>query len=268
MNDVKKNMIDSIMEADFVLVGLGGELKAKLSDIERDSRYLDILNRIKAKEEYHWIIPYVECVYLSEHRDTGVKAAYTNLEKMLEGKNYYIVSTCMDDYIYDTGLERDRIVTPCGGYRFVQCTDNCSGTVTKTDMHIFNQIKSCIEGKEEAEDLLGRIEKPVCESCNKDMTFNKIEAEHYAEEGYMERWKHYTEWLQGTVNRKLCVIELGVGMQYPTVIRWPFEKIVFFNQKSSFFRINSKLYQMTEEIKERGHSIKENSTDFLINWFV
>ena len=84
----------------------------------------------------------------------------------------------------------------------------------------------------------------------------------------MVQWEKYMKWLQGTVNRKLCVLELGVGMLYPTVIRWPFEKVVYFNQKSNIFRIHSKLYQLTEEIKDRGYKIEKKPMDFLINWFV
>ena len=88
------------------------------------------------------------------------------------------------------------------------------------------------------------------------------------EEGYLEQWNKYMRWLQGTVNKRLCVLELGVGMQYPTVIRWPFERVTFINEKSSMFRIHSKLYHLTEEIKGRGYKIQEKPIDFLINWFV
>ena len=101
-----------------------------------------------------------------------------------------------------------------------------------------------------------------------DLIFNNILSEGYVEEEYLEQWEKYMKWLQGTVNRKLCVLELGVGMLYPTVIRWPFEKVVYFNQKSNIFRIHSKLYQLTEEIKDRGYKNRKKPMDFLINWFV
>ena len=52
-------------------------------------------------------------------------------------------------------------------------------------------------------------------------------------------------------------------MKYPTVIRWPFEKITFFNQKAELFRVHNRLYQISEEIKERGHGICQEPSDFL-----
>ena len=90
----------------------------------------------------------------------------------------------------------------------------------------------------------------------------------YAEEGYLKQWDVYTKWLQGTVNKKLCVLELGAGLEYPKIIRFPFEKIVFYNQKAFMYRIHSLIYQLGEEIGNRGIGIKEDPIDFLIKGFV
>ena len=53
-------------------------------------------------------------------------------------------------------------------------------------------------------------------------------------------------------------------MQFPSIIRWPFEKVAFYNQKASFFRINEKLYQLTEEIGGKGISIERNAREYLL----
>ena len=264
MEDIKKIAADSMNNADMVLVGIGEEFGMSLSGMKENLRYKRFLDRVEEREEYGWLVPYVEKLYLREHKDEKIMKAYDRLGKLLEGKNYYIVSTCTDDCIYDAGFKEDRIVTPCGGYRFMQCEDNCRGGIEEPGEALLGQIYHSIKT---GEDIV-EIKKPVCINCKKNLVFNNVNMCHYAEEGYLDQWNQYTKWLQGTVNRKLCVVELGVGMQFPTIIRWPFEKIVFFNQKSNLFRIHSKLYQLTEEIKERGFSLKENSTDFIINWFV
>ena len=79
----------------------------------------------------------------------------------------------------------------------------------------------------------------------------------------MKQWDKYKKWLQGTVNRNVCILELGVGMKYPTVIRWPFEKITFFNNKAKLFRVHSRLYQITEEIKEKSYGLCQKPEDFI-----
>ena len=57
----------------------------------------------------------------------------------------------------------------------------------------------------------------------------------------------------------LSALELGVGFSKPGVIRFPFEKTAFFNQKSLMVRVNGKLSQITEELAERAESISEPS---------
>ena len=69
--------------------------------------------------------------------------------------------------------------------------------------------------------------------------------------------------VQRTINKKICIIELGVGMKYPTIIRWPFEKIAFCNNKASFVRIHSYLYQLSEELNGKGISVEADPIKFL-----
>lgn len=71
-----------------------------------------------------------------------------------------------------------------------------------------------------------------------------------------ENWNDYMKWLSFTLNRHLLVVELGVGFENPMVIRFPFEKTVFLNQKSKMHRVHSLLPQVTAEIAERGTAIQ------------
>lgn len=76
-----------------------------------------------------------------------------------------------------------------------------------------------------------------------------------------ENWNDYMKWLGFTLNRHLLVLELGVGFANPMVIRFPFEKTVFLNQKSKMYRVHPTLPQVTAEISGRGISIQANPLD-------
>ena len=77
------------------------------------------------------------------------------------------------------------------------------------------------------------------------------------------QWEAYTKWLQNTLNHKLCILELGVGFAYPSVIRFPFEKIAYFNQKARLVRVHSEFAQLTPEIRERSLSVTMSSVKLL-----
>ena len=124
---------------------------------------------------------------------------------------------------------------------------------------MYTEIEEYCAGNRSIED----ISSVVCPECRNTMEFNSLYAEKYKEVGYADMWSLYTKWLQGTLNKKLCVLELGVSLDYPGVIRFPFEKIAFFNQKAEFIRIHEKLYHLSDEIGEKGISHKENAISFL-----
>ena len=170
-----KAILDKVKEAELILIGIGTDFKGA-------------------------------------HKKEDVKKAYDKLKELVGGKSYFVVTLNTDDFIYESDLEKERIVAPCGS----------------------------------------------------DAVNNVVTNENYDESIYLPQWEVYTKWLQNTLNRKLCILELGVGFQYPSVIRWPFEKTAYFNQKSSFIRVHDKLAQLTPEIRERSISVSQNPVSLLI----
>lgn len=105
----------------------------------------------------------------------------------------------------------------------------------------------------------------VVAPCGSERSGNVVTNENYDESGYLPQWQYYMNWLTSTIGKKLCVLELGVGMAYPSVIRMPFERTVLYNQKSSMIRVHSKLAQVPEEIQNRSVCYDENPVKFLNN---
>lgn len=161
-----------------------------------------------------------------------VRKTYERLADLIKGKNYFVVTTNTDDSIYDSSITSDRIVAPCGSIHRFQCSKGCTT------------------------ELFDTKEAGACPVCGAVLCENTVKAEKYVEEGYLPQWNRYMKWLPGTLNKQLCVLELGVLMDFPTVIRWPFEKTVFINEKAFFIRINERLPQLSAELKGRGISVK------------
>ena len=254
-----KELKERIREAELLLIGVGEDMEYDWSALIEDQRYQEIQEEIGDREEYIWIIPFLQKMILQRFEQDRWRIAYKNLSNILAEKNYFVVSLFMDDYIYESGINESRIVTPCGGFRKMQCDYNC--------LHILDPVRrdsyDAVLRYSRKEIPLKDMQEPLCASCGSKLRFNQLGVSKYAEEGYLDRWNEYTKWLQGTVNKKLCVLELGVGMEYPTIIRFPFEKIVLYNQKAFIYRVHQVLYQLGEGIGDRGRSIQEDPVDFL-----
>ena len=94
--------------------------------------------------------------------------------------------------------------------------------------------------------------------CGSDLTENTVTSEHYDESWYLPQWEAYTKWVQNTLHQKLTVLELGVGFAYPQVVRWPFEKTVYFNKKAELVRVHSKFAQVPPELTERSITLSKD----------
>lgn len=227
-----QNITEKIADADFVLIGIGEEYEVRASEKESGE---------------------------GENAFAKRKQAYCRLNELVRDKNYFIVTLCTDGIIHEAGFDKKRIVEPCGSVYRLQCSGKCTPDIYEPDKRQTMKIRELIKGNCGEKD----IGLPPCPKCGEPLVFNTIQTENYAEEGYLDMWQLYNRWLQGTVNKKLCILELGVGMRFPTVIRWPFEKAAYFNRKAALFRVHSKLYQTAEEIKERSVGIQSDPMDFL-----
>ena len=254
----------NIEDAQYVLVGIGAEFAQRLEPMEQDAFYASLAAQARSDAFEGQIRQYLQFHYLKRHPDKRILDAYGQLASLLERKDYFIVSLCTDDLIYETGLDPSRIVTPCGGWRAMQCGRECvtDQEPLVTDENVMRELLSSID---ECDGELDAIDFPVCAECSAPLWFNQISAPEYREEGYLPQWQKYTRWLMGTLNRKLCILELGVGMQFLQIIRFPFEKVAYVNQKAYFYRVHSRLYQLTEELKEKGVSVPQNPVDFLLS---
>lgn len=263
----------AVEDADLVLVGIGEDFGISEKQImnERPEVFADETLGEQA-------LGYLVCqCRLQEAGDAARYSAYKNLWNLICDKNYFCISVNTDDILYQPITEsgetfrQNRIVTPCGGYRKLQCSNGCEGVWEKPQdaWKIWaKEYVQMFQPKGTDRMVPAMPAEQVCPKCGKPLVFNNVYAQQYNEQGYLSEWEIYTKWLEGTVNRKVCILELGAGMKFPTVIRWPFEKVTAYNRKATMFRIHKSLYQFPDRVEGRGIGVKEDPVDFFANKFV
>lgn len=251
----RAKLVEMLDAADKVLVGIGEDFEGK-EDLAGEESYQQVCHDIAAAG-MEWVMPYVNRVF--QEKNEKLKTALQNLGGLLEKRDYFVVSVCMNGMPAEAGLSSDRLAEPCGSFKRLQCAAGCEGSIQPVENAFLQEVAQCVQEKKEWKSL----ETPVCAQCNAPMVFNSLYAEHYAEEGYRRNWDAYTKWLQGTLGKKLCILELGAGLMFAGILRFRFEKIAALNQKAGLIRIHKSLYQMPNEILDRGKSISQNAVDFM-----
>ena len=271
-----KQMKEWIAQSDLVLVGLGEEWvlsdKDILDDLEQKNKLLRDIMQHAIEMEKKFLRELCIAYYYKNYIPSKLQIAYKNLHQLICHKNYYIVSLTVDSYLDQNGFQLEKLVNPCGTYEFLQCENGCDDILIPAD-NILQDFEAVLKRQEEIvlcdstlEQIITECEncmqKYRCENCKEQMVFNQLGCGCYVEKGYLENWQKYMKWLQGTLNKKLCVMEFGVGMKLPSVIRFPFEKTVFYNQKSKLIRMHEKYYQINQEVSERAMRCECNAVQF------
>ena len=88
-------------------------------------------------------MPYLEAFYYNQITEIPDmwKDAYAHLRRLLEGKDYYIVSLTIDPYLSQMGFDMDRCVNPCGSVQRMQCRNGCTEElyIAKSIMQVFSE---------------------------------------------------------------------------------------------------------------------------------
>ena len=252
---------ERIRQADMVLVGLGEEF----DDTKRlrESTVYQSGRKLLMEGGCGWLVP-AWSEYCSGKLEDVITPALEKLMELLDGKEYFLVSVSTNSTVERVSGGGERSVMPCGGILQKQCTCGCREELLPLTEADKANIGAAFEKLYDGESLQGAIPKlGRCSQCGSPMVLNNILAENYNESGYLGMWQLYTKWLQGTLNHKLFLLELGVGLQFPTVVRWPFEKITAYNEKAFLCRVHERLYQLPEKIVMNGCGISQNAIDWL-----
>ena len=80
---------------------------------------------------------------------------------------------------------------------------------------------------------------PYCPHCGAPMTMHlRVDQAFVQDEAWEASYEAYLGFLEGMENQKVVFLELGVGYNTPSIIRYPFEKMTAVFPKAHLIRLN------------------------------
>lgn len=175
---------------------------------------------------------------------------YKQLYEIVKEKDYFVLTTNVDHQFQNAGFQDERIFATQGDYGNIQCEKGCHSKIYDAE-DLFHQMDQARCGCMIPSEMV-----PKCPVCGGNMAMHLRSDEYFVEdENWYEAAERYYDFLEKMNEKKGVLLELGVGFNTPTIIRFPFEKMVRENHNLSLIRLNMNEAVVPESFGDRAIGI-------------
>ena len=188
-------------------------------------------------------------IYVNRYLDAP-GTAYQKLLALLEGKDYFVLTTNVDHCFQKAGFDKQRLFYTQGDYGLWQCSAPCC---QKT----YDNREKVLEMLREQKDM--RIPSaliPYCPVCGRPMTMNlRVDNTFVQDAGWYAAAARYETFLRRHETGKVLYLELGVGANTPGIIKYPFWRMTADNPGAVYACLNLGEVLIPDEIAGRAIGI-------------
>ena len=256
-----KKLRDELGTADAVVIGIGAGMSAAsgfdysgerfentFGDFQRKYGITDMYSGgfypFPSLEEY-WAW-WSRMIWINRYTDE-VGRPYSDLLTIVRDKNYFIITTNVDHQVQKAGFDKKRLFYTQGDYGLFQCSGPCHQKTYDNKEPIRNMLDEQ-EGMRIPSELI-----PYCPVCRKPMTTNlRIDDRFVQDDGWYDAAHRYEDFLNRHKGMHILFLELGVGMNTPGIIKYPFWRMTTENSKAIYCTINNNRTAIPYEISDRS----------------
>lgn len=172
--------------------------------------------------------------YITINRYTDApKPVYEHLFGLVKDKDYFVLTTNVDHCFQKAAFDKHRLFYTQGDYGLFQCSEPCHNATYDNEEVIREMFTRQADRKIPTELI------PYCPVCGKPMTMNlRADDTFVQDEGWYQASERYADFIHRHKGVKVLFLELGVGMNTPGIIKYPFWKMVYDNPKATYVCIN------------------------------
>ncbi len=188
-----------------------------------------------------------------------VNSTYSDLLALVTGKNYFVITTNVDHLFQKSGFDKKRLFYTQGDYGLFQCSLPCHDATYDNKEVVFQMVK------EQANLKIPSSLIPHCPRCNREMTTNlRKDSTFVQDEGWYLASNRYVDFINKYKEKKIVFLELGIGYNTPSIIKYPFWQMTLNNKDATYISINNNEIECPKEIKTQSILFQEDIHELLL----
>ena len=280
---------EMIRQADTLLIGAGAGLSTSAGFVyggERFHRYFaDFEERYGFHDMYsggfcpfptleeRWAY-WSRFVFLNRYCDPP-KPVYPALLKLVQDKDYFVLTTNVDHCFQKAGFDRRRLFYTQGDYGLWQCSKPCHDKTYDNKDQVLQMVEAqgfqiTGQGLKLPAGVRPRMSVPTelvphCPKCGAPMSMNlRADNTFVQDNGWYAAAGRYDDFVRRHEDTPVLYLELGVGLNTPGIIKYNFWQQVYQNQKAQYVCVNKGQSYAPQELAGRSLCLNGDAAGLLL----
>lgn len=190
--------------------------------------------------------------------DCPVGKPYSDLLELIKDKDYFVLTTNVDHQFQRVGFSKKRLFYTQGDYGLWQCSKPCHDKTYDNE----EAVRAMAEQQKDMKIPTALI--PKCPVCGRPMTMNlRCDNSFVQDEGWYAAASRYEDFIRRHSNSHILYFELGVGMNTPVIIKYPFWQMTAQNPNAVYACINQGQAFCPQDIWQQAICINADIGDTL-----
>lgn len=203
------------------------------------------------------------------------KPVYERLLGLVEGREYFVLTTNVDHCFQRAGFEKERLFYTQGDYGLFQCSKPCHDATYDNKQNVVRMLEAQGFAFDDdgaltlSEGVSPKMAVPTelvprCPRCGRIMSMNLRADDTFVQDaGWYAAAERYDAFVKAHNAHRLLLLELGVGWNTPGIIKYPFWRMTAANPKATYACLNLNDARVPEAIEARSIGIEGDTAEIL-----
>lgn len=185
-------------------------------------------------------------IWINRYQDVP-KPVYRRLWELVQGKDYFVLTTNVDHCFQKAGFDKQRLFYTQGDYGLWQCSEPCHQRTYDNEPMVRRMVERQKDLKIPPELV------PRCPRCGRPMAMNlRSDGTFVQDQGWYQAAGRYQDFLEKHQGKPLLLLELGVGMNTPGIIKYPFWRMTAQNPRAFYACVNQRQAFVPAQLADRA----------------